>query len=130
VGTDDDGSGSGSVLPASNTVSGVVVVGIGLPAFAASRMLRIAGPDHTSAAPTPTAVEPPRTNSRRDSPSVSADCLEGIDVLGGGGPSSRCAQSESSTFVTGSPFPVTVIVTTRALIIPARSDFTLTQWVT
>jgi hypothetical protein len=41
--------------------------GIGLRAFPARRTVRIAGPDPTSAAPTPNA-ELPRTKSRRESP--------------------------------------------------------------
>ncbi len=106
----DDGEASliGIVLPPGKTVS-VVVGGIGLPAFAASLMLRIAGPDHTSAAPTPIAVEPPRTKARRERPAAATSTGPGgsspsSDALSGGVLSSG-AQTESSTFPTGSPFP-------------------------
>ena len=134
LGTDgDDVSDGGTVLPPGDTVSevvGGVVGGMGLPAFDASRMLRIAGPDQTSAAPTPIAVVPPRTKSRRETPagtSTEPVSAPSTDVSVGATPSSGRDQSEFSTFATGSPFPVHVRVTTRAVIIPARSDFTPQQ---
>jgi hypothetical protein len=135
LGTDgDDVSGGGTVLPPGDTVSevvGGVVGGMGLPAFDASRMLRIAGPDQTSAAPTPIAVVPPRTKSRRERPAgiTTAEPVSApsTDVSVGGMPVSGRDRPESSTFATGSPFPVHVLVTTRAVIIPARCDFTPPQ---
>ena len=111
---DEDVSFIGIVLPPGITVS-EVVGGIGLPALAASRMLRIAGPDQTSAAPTPIAAEPPRTKSLREKPAAAvspASCAPASSrgVFTARAPSSSVrsrgdAQAESSTFDTESPFP-------------------------
>jgi hypothetical protein len=85
-------------------------------------MLRIAGPDHTSAAPTPIAVEPPRTKSRRERPAAAASTGPGASAPSSdahsGGVLSSGVQTESSTLPTGSPFPRRSECHTDAVIIP------------
>jgi hypothetical protein len=102
-------SRGGVVLPSPTTGTVVVSVGMGLPALAARRILRIAGPDHTSAAPTPIA-EPPRTKARRVRPASGSRPEDvrsspGSGALVGGGAPSCGAPAGPSAFATATSFP-------------------------